>query len=82
MCEGKQFDFSFAHLCCTLCENFHSVTVKDTSCNVRHMARFEISAHQIKLVLTVTKYAYHLPVHVCGLVFLLLGNVAVHSATV
>ena len=40
----KKLDFSGIRLSGKLCANFHSVGVKDTSCTVRRLAKFQLPA--------------------------------------
>ena len=43
---GGRYDFDVleVRLCGKLCVNFHSVAVKDTSCTIRSLTKFELPA--------------------------------------
>ena len=44
----KKSDASDVRLCDKLCVNFHFVAVKNTSCAIRHLAKFKPTGSSIK----------------------------------
>ena len=47
----ENLDSLEVRLCDTLCVNFHSAAVKDTSCTIKLLAKFELPTRASKLVL-------------------------------